>query len=111
MKLTLGIPIIIQLLLVPTFQDAPNELSYNTNPILTESIETNVGNNKPYNYTITSIEGNKIHGKATNKISNDNHGIFLYKDELPFNVTKGDNIQVIWGEEEDIFKSITKLIE
>jgi len=70
---------------------------------------SNVGDNQSYQYVITSIEGNEIYGKAINKISEDNHGIFLYQEEVSFNVNVGNKLAIIWGKEEDIFKSIEKI--
>ena len=70
---------------------------------------SNVGDNQSYQYEITSIQGDEIYGKAINKISEDNHGIFLYQEEVSFNVNVGDKLGVIWGNEEDIFKSIERI--
>ena len=69
-------------------------------------IGTNVGNGEPYSYEITNINGDEIYGTAIDKISNDNRGIFLYADEVPFYVKPGDKIAVTWGEEEDQFAKI-----
>jgi len=70
---------------------------------------SNVEDNQSYQYVITSIEGDKIYGKAINKISEDNHGIFLYQEEVSFNVNVGDKLAIVWDKEEDIFKSIEKI--
>lgn len=75
-----------------------------------KSYINNVNNNQEYTYKVTSITDNgEIHGKALNKISSDNAGIFLYQSELDFNVKPGDTIAVVWGENEDEFKSIKKV--
>ncbi|PAV30201.1 hypothetical protein CIL05_06970 [Virgibacillus profundi] len=71
--------------------------------------QTNVGNKQPYQYEITNITNNTIHGIPINKASHDNKSIFLYDHEISFNVSVGDKIQIVWGNEEDIFKSITKV--
>ncbi|MGM7720532.1 hypothetical protein [Metabacillus sp. Hm71] len=79
------------------------------NPLI-ENYINNVGNNQEYLYQITSITDNgEIHGKALNKVSSDNAGIFLYQSELSFNVQTGDKISVVWGQYEDEFKSIEKV--
>ena len=70
---------------------------------------SNVRDDQSYHYVITSIQGDKIYGKAINKISEDNHGIFLYQEEVSFNVNVGNKLAIIWGKEEDIFKSIEKI--
>ena len=70
---------------------------------------SNVRDNQSYQYVVTNIEGNEIYGKAINKISEDNHGIFLYKNEVNFNINVGDKLAIVWGKEEDIFKSIEKI--
>ncbi|QJI52316.1 hypothetical protein [Psychrobacillus phage Perkons] len=70
----------------------------------------NVGNGQEYEYQITVIEDNEIHGIPLNKMSDDNQGIFLYDNELDFNVNIGDKIVVIWGQYEDEFERI-ELIE
>lgn len=70
---------------------------------------SNVGDNQSYQYKITNIEGNEINGKPLDNISDDNKGVFLYKNELDFFVNEGDKISIVWGEEEDIFKSIEKV--
>lgn len=69
----------------------------------------NVGDNQEYTYEITSINDNEINGKALDKMSSDNKGIFLYQNEVSFDVQPGDKIAVVWGEYEDEFKSIKKL--
>jgi len=70
---------------------------------------SNVGDNQSYQYVITSIQGDEIYGKAINKISDDNHGIFLYQEEVSFNVNVGNKLAIVWDKEEDIFKSIEKI--
>lgn len=71
-------------------------------------VESNVGNGEAYDYVITEVIGNEIHGLPTNKESYTNRGIFLFQDEVSFDVEVGDEISVVWGEEEDIFASIVK---
>lgn len=69
----------------------------------------NVGNSQTYKYKVTSINNNEINGISINKQTDDNKGITLYKNEVNFDVKVGDKIAVIWGNEEDQFKSITKI--
>lgn len=69
-------------------------------------IRNNVGDGLEYTYEVTSIEGNEVHGIALNRVSYDNKGIFLYDDELTFDVSIGDVIAVVWGQYEDEFISI-----
>lgn len=73
-------------------------------------IGTNVGNGEPYTYEITEVAGDEIHGVALDKISNDNRGIFLLADEVPFETKSGDKITVVWGEYEDEFVSIERVV-
>ncbi|WP_144509940.1 hypothetical protein [Bacillus sp. FJAT-22090] len=88
-----------------------NTLGLNNVPVVEyDSVTNNVGNGLAYEYEITSIEDNEIHGIALNRVSEDNQGIFLYKDELEFNVNVGDKIGVVWGEYEDEFERI-ELVE
>lgn len=68
----------------------------------------NVGNGETYVYEITDINETEIHGIPLTKASDGNRGIFLYKDEVDFEVELGDVIYVVWGEEEDEFASIIK---
>lgn len=75
-----------------------------------EMIQNNVGDGLTYEYKVTSIEGNEIHGIPLNRVSEDNAGILLYDDELTFNVDIDDVIGVVWGQYEDEFISI-ELIE
>lgn len=63
---------------------------------------------KTYKYKITKIDGNDVYGTALNYKSKDNSGIFLYKNDLKFNVAVGDSIEVVYGEYGDEFKSIKK---
>jgi len=70
----------------------------------------NVGNGEPYSYVITEVDGDEIHGKPLNKISYDNRGIFLYQSEVSFNVKVGDKITVVWGDYEDEFVSIDRMV-
>lgn len=78
-----------------------------------EEVETfvndNVGNGEPYKYTITEVNEEGIFGIPLNKESEGNRGIFLLEDELDFTADEGDIIEVVWGEEEDVFQSIKKL--
>lgn len=92
----------------PTKQIDPIQqykVSNTYNPPIEKYIN-NVGNNESYTYKITSVSNNEVHGEATNNISLDNAGIFLYQSELDFNVQPGDTISVVWGQYEDEFKSI-----
>jgi uncharacterized lipoprotein NlpE involved in copper resistance len=75
-----------------------------------EVVESNVGNGEEYAYTITAVIDDEVYGIPLNKESSTNKGIFLYKSEIGFDVGEGDNIVVVWGEEEDIFESIEKAI-
>lgn len=70
--------------------------------------DSNVGNGEEYSYKVTEIIGDEIHGVAIDKVSSDNAGIFLYASEVSFDVQIGDNLVVVWGAEEDVFKSIEK---
>lgn len=72
--------------------------------------ENNVGNGEQYAYEITEINGDEINGLPLNKISDDNRGILLYQNEVAFDVKIGDKIIVVWGEYEDVFKSIEKAV-
>jgi len=74
-----------------------------------EQEQNNVGNGEEYSYIITDVIGNEVHGLPLDKESDDNKGIFLYEEELTFEVAVGDKIVVVWGEYEDEFKSIEKL--
>ena len=82
-------------------------------PEVAEEAETfvndNVGNGEPYEYTITEVNEEGIFGIPKNKASEGNRGIFLLEDEVDFIADEGDVIEVIWGEEEDVFQSIKKL--
>lgn len=69
-------------------------------------VQSNVGDGLKYAYRITEISGNEVHGLPLNRESETNRGIFLYNDEIPFNVQVGDEIMVMWGEYEDEFLSI-----
>jgi hypothetical protein len=75
-----------------------------------EVVESNVGNGEEYAYTITAIIDDEVYGIPLNKESSTNKGIFLYQSEIGFEVGEGDNIVVVWGEEEDIFQSIERAI-
>ena len=70
---------------------------------------SNVGDGQSYHYHVTEVSDTEIHGLPLNRISDGNRGIFLYTDEVSFDVQVGDHIAVVWGEEEDIFESITLL--
>jgi len=76
-----------------------------------DSVKSNVGDGKEYAYQITHIFGNEVHGKPLNRISKTNGGIFLYKEEIGFDVKVGDKIVVMWGAEEDIFELIDKAVK
>ncbi|MER2008828.1 MAG: hypothetical protein ABS939_15360 [Psychrobacillus sp.] len=67
---------------------------------------TNVGDGKTYIYKVIEVEGEEVHGLPMNRISQGNRGIFLYKSEIKQDVKVGDTVAVVWGEEEDEFKSI-----
>lgn len=67
-------------------------------------------NEEIYMYEITDANY-EIYGDAINKKSHDNYGIFLYSSELDFEVEKGDVISIVWGDEEDEFKSIIKVYD
>ena len=56
---------------------------------------SNVGDNQSYQYVVTNIQGDEIYGKAINKISEDNHGMFLYQEEVSFNVNVGDKLAIV----------------
>lgn len=71
-----------------------------------EMIRSNVSDGLTYEYEITSIEGNEVHGIALNYKEYDNVGIFLYDDELTFDVSIGDVIGIQYGEYKDEFISI-----
>jgi hypothetical protein len=75
-----------------------------------EVVESNVGDGQEYAYTITAIIDDEVYGIPLNKESYTNKGIFLYQSEIGFEVGEGDNIIVVWGEEEDIFQSIERAI-
>lgn len=68
---------------------------------------TNVGDGEVYTYTITAVIDGEVHGIPVTKASEGNRGIFLYADELDFIADEGDVIEVVWGEEEDVFERIT----
>lgn len=62
-----------------------------------------------YVYEVTEVDGNEIHGKNILNIGKYNGGIFLYKDEVNFDIKPNDKILVQFGEEEDIILNVTKL--
>lgn len=68
---------------------------------------TNVGDGEVYTYTITAVIDDEVHGIPVTKASEGNRGIFLYAHELDFIADEGDIIEVVWGEEEDVFERIT----
>jgi hypothetical protein len=72
---------------------------------------SNVGNGEAYAYEITDISEREMNGVPLNKESDDNRGIMLYKDEVPFEVELGDKIVVVWGEYEDEFVSIERAVQ
>ena len=72
-------------------------------------VESNVGDGLTYKYVITEVFDNEIHGLPLNRESYTNRGIFLLQDDVSFDVKVGDEIAVVWGEEEDEFQSITKI--
>jgi hypothetical protein len=76
----------------------------------TVEVNDNVGNGEEYTYEITSVnwDTDEIHGVPLNKESEGNKGIFLYAQEVPFDVEVGDRIVVVWGEYEDEFVSIER---
>lgn len=79
--------------------EVPSEVSTGT---------SNVGDGQTYTYVITDVNGNEIYGEPVpGEASEDNAGIFLYAEEVPFEVRNGDVISVVWGEEEDIFEEVT----
>ncbi|MGG3890335.1 hypothetical protein [Metabacillus fastidiosus] len=107
-KIILSIIIIFIIAACNTNQTETAPIKENELTVKAES--NNVGNGEEYQYEITSVNGNgEINGVALNKISSDNAGIFLYQSELDFDVKAGDKIAVVWGSEEDEFKSIKKL--
>jgi hypothetical protein len=71
-------------------------------------VESNVGNGERYSYVISAVIDDEVYGIPLDKISSTNKGIFLYKNEIGFEVGEGDKIVVVWGEEEDIFQSIER---
>lgn len=84
----------------------------NTDAVEAKDFENNnVGNGETYVYEITDINETEIYGIPLTKASDGNRGIFLYKDEVSFDVKIGDVIYVIWGEEEDEFVSIVKEVK
>jgi hypothetical protein len=59
-----------------------------------------------FTYHITDVQGNEIHGiPAPGEASEENGGVFLYADEVDFVLDEGDEIRVVWAEE-DVFESI-----
>lgn len=70
----------------------------------------NVGNGLPYTYEIMEIDyqTKEAWGKPLDKISEGNQGIYLYLDEVDFDLEPGDRITVVWGEHEDEFLSIER---
>lgn len=97
-------------------QNASNEGVNAESQEPTEGTSENVGDNQTYTYEITDVgqgeAGNEIYGEAiSEEASEDNAGIFLYAEEVGFDVQPGDVISVVWGEHEDEFASITKVIQ
>lgn len=76
-----------------------------------EVVVSNVGDGQEYAYEITEINGKEVHGIALNKKSSTNAGIFLYKNEIGFDVKVGDKIVVMWGEYEDEFELIDRAVK
>lgn len=76
-----------------------------------EQIVSNVGDGQEYAYYVTEIIGNQIFGTPLNKESYTNKGIFLYKEEVSFDVKVGDEIVVMWGNEEDEFILIDRAVK
>lgn len=74
-------------------------------------VTSNVGDGQEYAYEITEIKGKEVHGKPLNKGSHTNRGIFLYKEEIGFDVKVGDSIVVVWGEVEDEFVLIDHAVK
>lgn len=78
-----------------------------------EQVQSNVGDGQTYVYEITDVDWttDEIHGVPMNKESYTNKGIFLYGQEVPFDVEVGDRIAVVWGETEDEFASIERALQ
>lgn len=74
-------------------------------------VKSNVGDGQSYPYEITYVDNGEIHGIPLAKESCTNKGIFLFEDEVDFQLDEGDKIEVIWGENEDEFESITLIEE
>jgi|SRR5690606_26476514 len=70
----------------------------------------NVGDGKEYEFIVSNVSGDEIHGIPVNGATDDVKGILLYDDEIEFTADEGDRIGVVWGKEEDEFKNI-RLIE
>lgn len=71
---------------------------------------SNVGDGQEYAYEIVEINGDEVHGVPLNKASEGNRGLFIYKDEIGFDVEVGDGIVVVWGEYEDEFALVDRAV-
>lgn len=65
-------------------------------------VNNNNVKNDSYIYKITDINGNEIQGEAITKKSDDNVGLFLYRNED--NLKVGDKVSVVWGKNNEIKK-------
>lgn len=79
-------------------------------PVVPIDLVKNVGNGMMYAYKITQVDDKEVRGYPLNYESRGNRGIYLYPEEVGFDVKVGDEIGVVWGEEEDEFKSIEPAI-
>lgn len=109
MKKLMGAVLGLGLVLFGAMTVGTIEADAHTSDVKVATYGTNVGDGQTYNYVITSIEGNEIHGLPLNKKGTGNRGIFLLQEEVSFKVKVGDKIAIVWGDYEDEFKSIKKI--
>lgn len=82
-----------------------------TEGIKDANVYYNVGNGVGYAYKVTEVTDSEINGLPLNYASEGNQGILLYPEEVAFDVKVGDEILVVWGENEDEFELIEKAIQ
>ncbi|MDY7043650.1 hypothetical protein RVS70_05465 [Virgibacillus sp. M23] len=66
--------------------------------------------NSQFTYEVTDAKENKVYGEPiASQVTDENAGIFLYQDEIKFNVKKGEKIQVTFGQAEDDIKKVERV--
>lgn len=62
--------------------------------------------NNIYKYEITTETKDFLIGDSINKVSNDNKGIFLEKNEATKDFKKGDTIKVVYGQNNKVLEVV-----